>query len=229
MDACKRSGPPVYRVMMGNILNGERVVAMELTFAGLRARIISYVKENLTLICIFLFLFVTGCAAGIRIVEGMGRTNAANMLTALPGILRVGGVPWLPMLLLSLTVHALFAAMLMLAGLWLPTCPLLIPACLLQGLFLGAAIGVGMAAWPSAQGICLLLLLQLEAAALLSPFLRMGVLALRQIAGAIVREKSAPPADTRAYTRQFLVLCTGLLPSVAMQAVLIPAVFALFL
>lgn|GEM_PF-5479804 len=204
---------------------------MELTFSALRARMTAYIKENLGAICIFIFLLVAGCAAGIRIVQGMNKADAAQMLASLPGIFRAQGVPWLPMLALSALTHTLCAAMVFLAGLWLPAVPLLVIGCLLQGIFLGASIGAGMAAWPASTGVCLLLLILFEAAVLAPPLLRMNVLTQKRIAAAFTKKKGPLPQtpDIQTYTKQYLGLSVGLLPSVAMQAVLIPAVFALFL
>ncbi len=202
---------------------------MEMTFLALRAKLISYVKENFGALCVFLFLFVAGNAAGIRIVQGTDQEQVAAMLLGLPELLREGGVPWLAFFAMSLFTNVLFAGLIYLSGLWVFTCVLLIPGILLRAIYLGAAMGTAIAAWPDAVSIWLLVMLQFESAVLVPPFAKMSVLAQNQMTGAFkTKLKSDGKAeDIGAYTSKFLITCLQLLPSIAIQTFITPVVFSL--
>ena len=202
---------------------------MEMTFLAVRAKLISYVKENFGALCVFLFLFVAGNAAGIRIIQEADKEQVAAMLMGLPLLLREGGVPWLVFFTMSLFTNILFAGLLYLSGLWVFTCVLLIPGVLLRSIYLGAAMGTAISAWPDAVSIWLLIMLQLESATLMPPFIKMSVLAQNQMTG-IVQTKlklNSKAEDVGTYTRKFLIACLQLLPCVAIQTLVTPVVFSL--
>ncbi len=200
-----------------------------MTFLAVRAKLISYVKENFGALCVFLFLFVAGNAAGIRIVQEADKGQIADMLTGLPELLREGGMPWLAFFAMSLFTNVLFVGLLYLSGMWVFTCVLLIPGVLLRSIYLGAAMGTAIAAWPDAVSIWLLIMLQLESATLLPPFVKMSVLAQNQMTG-IVQTKlklNSKAEDIGTYTKQFLIACLQLLPCIAIQTLVTPVVFSL--
>ncbi len=203
---------------------------MEMMFLAIRAKLLSYIKENLGALLVFLFLFVAGNAAGIRIVQGTEKEQVANMLLGLPEILREGGVPWLAFFALSLFAQVLCAGFIYLSGLWIFTAVLLIPGVLFRCMYLGAAMGVAIAAWPDAASIWLLLMLQLESATLIPPLVKMSVLAQNQIAG-VLQDKTTSSRfkalDLEAYTSQFLSACLQLLPCIIIQTLVTPVVFSL--
>ncbi len=203
---------------------------LELTYSTMRSRLFAYIKENFGVIAVILFVFVAGVAAGIRIMQTMYHAEAREILTALPSTLRAEGIPWLHCLFLSLFVQVLTISLLLLSGLWLPTAPFWVVGILLRGMLIGTAIGACAAAWPSHTAICLLLLLQLEAALLLPPLLRLGVLSQQQIACACkiklrLTQQVPAPQD---YTAAFLRTSIGLVPCVLLQGFLMPAVLSLF-
>ncbi|HWR24013.1 MAG TPA: hypothetical protein VN366_11125 [Feifaniaceae bacterium] len=202
---------------------------MEMTFLALRAKLVSYAKENFGALCVFLFLFVAGTAAGIRIVQGVDQGQVTDMLLGLPELLRGGGVPWLAFFAMSLFTNVLFAGLIYLSGLWVFTCALLIPGILLRSIFLGAAMGTAIAAWPDAVSIWLLVMLQFESAALMPPFIKMSVLAQNQITGAFQTKTNfhGKAEDIGIYTSKFLAACLQLLPSVLIQTFVTPVVFSL--
>ncbi len=202
---------------------------MEMTFLAVRAKLISYVKENFGALCVFLFLFVAGNAAGIRIIQGADQKEVSAMLLGLPELLREGGVPWLAFFAMSLFTNVLFAGLIYLSGLWVFTCVLLIPGILLRSIYLGAAVGTAIAAWPDATSIWLLVMLQFESAALLPPFIKMSVLAQNQMAGALKTrfQLNGKGEEEGAYSGKFLITCLQLLPSIAIQTFITPVVFSL--
>ncbi len=200
-----------------------------MTFLAVRARLIAYIKDNFGALCVFLFLFIAGNAAGIRIVQQADKEQITNMLIGLPELLREGGVPWLAFFTMSLFTNVLFAGLLYLSGLWVFTCVLLIPGVLLRSIYLGAAMGTAIAAWPDAVSIWLLIMLQLESATLMPPFIKMSVLAQNQMTG-IMQTKwkiSGKAVDIGDYTKQFLIACLQLLPCIAIQTLITPVIFSL--
>lgn len=202
---------------------------MEMTFLAVRAKLISFVKENFGALCVFLFLFVAGNAAGIRIVQEAEKGQIADMLTGLPALLREGGVPWLAFFAMSLFTNVLCVGLVFLSGLWVFTCVLLIPGVLLRSICLGAAMGMAIAAWPDAVSIWLLIMLQFESATLLPPFVKMSVLAQNQMTG-IVQSKlklNSKAVDIGSYTKQFMLACLQLLPCIIIQTLVTPVIFSL--
>ena len=202
---------------------------MEMTFLALRAKLISYVKENFGALCVFLFLFVAGNAAGIRIIQGADQEEVTAMLLGLPELLREGSVPWLAFIAMSLFTNVLFAGLIYLSGLWVFTFILLIPGVLLRSIYLDAAMGTAIAAWPDAASIWLLLMLQFESAVLVPPFAKMSVYAQNQMTGALKTKLKldSKAEDVGTYTNKFLITCLQLLPSIAIQAFITPVVFSL--
>ena len=203
---------------------------LELTYSAMRARLQAYIKDNFGVIIVTLFIFVAGLASGIRIVQSMYHDQAAEIMQILPDVLRANGVPWLQCFMLSLFSHALIACMLLLSGHWLPTVPLWIAGILMRGMLVGAAIGACVSAWPLHTVIVAILLLQLETAVMLPPFLRLAVLSQKQFTASCkqkfgVTQQTLLPND---YTILFLKAALGLIPAMAFQSFITPAILALF-
>ena len=203
---------------------------LELTYSTMRSKLFAYVKENLGVIAVILFIFVAGVAAGIRIMQTMFHIEAEEILAVLPETFRAEGIPWVRCLLLSLFVQTFTISLLLISGLWLPTSPLWVVGILLRGMLMGAAIGACVAAWPLHTAICLLLLLQLESALLLPPLLRLAVLSIQQIVCECKKKlhltQQVPALQD--FTAAFLRTSIGLVPCIVLQGVLMPAVMALF-
>ncbi len=196
----------------------------------MRARLQAYIKDHFSVIAIVLFVFLAGIASGLRIIQTMYHDEAAEILRSLPSVLRFEGIPWMNYLMISLFSHVLVAALLLLSGLWLPAAPLWLTGILLRGLFLGAAVGACISAWPLSTAIILLILLQMEAAVLLPPLLRLAVLSQTQLAEKCKQKLGVTQLSTSFidYTGFFMKGALGLIPAIVFQCLVTPAILALF-
>ena len=203
---------------------------MELTYSAMRARLQAYIKDHFSVIAVILFVFLAGVASGLRIIQTMYHDEAAQILHALPSVLRSDGAPWLNCFLLSLFSHVFVSGLLLLSGLWLPMAPLWLAGILLRGMLLGAAIGACISSWPLSTGIIVLILLQMEAAVLLPPLLRLAVLAQTQLAEKCKQKLGVTQLSSTfmEYSVFFLKGTLGLIPAIAFQSLLTPAILALF-
>lgn len=206
------------------------VCILEFTYSAMRARLQAYIKDHFSVIAVIVFVFLAGVASGFSMIKTMYHEEAAQLLRSLPSILRTSGVPWLECFLLSLFSHVFICGLLLLSGLWLPTAPLWLAGILLRGMLLGAAIGACISAWPLSTSIILLILLQMEAAVLLPPLLRLAVLAQTQISEKCKQKLGVTQLSTSLldYTVFFLKGALGLIPTILFQSVLTPAILALF-
>lgn len=202
---------------------------LSLTFLSLWRKMRAYVKENIAVCVVFVFLLVSGIAAGINIIQATYRQQGLESVTGLPDLFRTAGIPWLQNILLSSAVQIMIACLLLLSGLWGPTVLLWPVAILFRGMLVGAGIGIGVIVWPAHASMVILFGLLLELALLLPPLLRTSVYAMRQFA-ARCKIKTAPGSamDDTIYIGLFLKAACGFLPVIILQGVVMPIFLYIF-
>lgn len=199
---------------------------MESTFPSLWKKTITYLQENIGGSIAFFFLLVAGIAAGMNMIQSLYRNMALHVLGNVFAMLEISGIPWLRMVLLSVSVHTAFCSMLLLSGLWLPAGIFWPAAVLLRGLVMGAGLGACVLALPSYTAWIILTLLWIEAAFLLPPMLRMSICAGRQILSRATMHQNN--LEEHSYIKNMLRCALWLLPCILIECLAMPLLVYMF-
>ncbi len=198
---------------------------MDLIKTSTGSKLKAFYKNNIYTICIFVFIFTTGCAAGIHIIQNLCKEDVAKIITIAPLYLFAENHFWLIRIASALASHLLVFLMLYISGLWVALSPLWVASILLRGLVFGAAVGSCVTKWPACSAKVLLFLLLVEAALLLPPLLKLSVLSQKQLFSICKSKLQATLLAPSAYEYSNNFFKTGLLliPCILYQSVMIPA------
>ena len=199
--------------------------SLESIITSTDSKLKAFCKNNIYAVCIFAFIFTTGCAAGIHIILNLCKEDVAKVITIVPLYVFAENNSWFIRIVSAITSHLLIVLMLYIAGLWAPASPLWVAGIMLRGFFFGAAVGSCTAKWPACSAKVLMLLLLFEAALLIFPLLKLSVLSQKQLFAVCKRKfqviKQLPSVCE--YSNAFLKEGLLLFPCILYQSLLMPA------
>lgn len=204
---------------------------MHASISSAQSRVKVFAQENPIMLGAFFFLLFSGIAAGIHSLNNMeGETALLDGVRQLPELLHGKGVSWAYLMGMSLLIHGLLASMLLLSGIWLPTCVFWGISILLRGLFTGCVLGLIGRSWSTPSAVALLLLLLLDVALMLPVLLQLSAITKSQM---LIAWKQLFGLPHKTQTVQdcfslFLRACLGLLPCIAIESLIMPLVLYIF-
>lgn len=199
---------------------------MKTSFVRVRARLQAFARENPILLVMFFFLLFAGMVAGMHLME----KNSGATVNAISDYIHINGVSWVYCVLMSVCMHGVVAAMLLLCTLFLPAAPLWPIAILLRGVLTGVYMGLVRTAWPQKIAVCLMLLLLANIALMLPAFLKLSAIAKRRLAisGMRVLNKKEGKETLQQDIKEFLRACAGFLPCILLESVVAPLAIYIF-